>query len=232
MVLIVRSLLFNIFFPAWTFSLAIVLLPLLLLPQNIAQYAGKIWAIGVILGLRVICNIKYEVKGVENIPNKPFIVASKHQSAWDTAIFLKILHNPAYILKKELLNVPFFGFHLRSMAMVPIDRSGGSSALKDMIKHIKNRLKKGRSIIIFPEGTRTSPGDPPKYHPGVAFIYMDKEITVPVIPVALNSGEYWGKHSFIKKPGTIVLEYLPQIKKGLNRKEFLKTLEVTIEKSG
>ncbi len=223
----IRSLLFNIYFPIWTFSLAFVSAPLFLTPPRIAGKIGPIWANGVLFGLRFICGIKYEVRGAENLPSEPFIIASKHQSAWDTAIFLKLLNNPAYILKKELLKIPLFGNHLQSMKMIPIDREGGTKALKDMLVHIKDRVSQKRSVVIFPEGTRTAPGEKPKYQPGIAFIY--KDVDVPVIPVALNSGKFWGKNAFTKAPGTIVLQYLPAIESGLDRKEFTKKLEDTIE---
>jgi 1-acyl-sn-glycerol-3-phosphate acyltransferase len=227
--LFIRSLLFNIYFPLWTFSLATIALPFLLTPPRTAAKIGYIWGTGVMIGLRYICGIRYEIKGAENLPPEPFIIASKHQSAWDTAIFLKLLNAPAYILKKELLKVPLFGRYLTAMDMIPVDRKGGTNALKLLQADAKDRLNKRHSIVIFPEGTRTSPEEKVTYQPGVAFIYMDIPDGIPVIPVALNSGLHWGKNSFYKYPGTITMEYLKPIPHGLNRKEFMTELQNSID---
>jgi len=226
--ILIRSLLFNITFPLWTIAVSILCSPVLLTGdyKKIA-FVGRLWANGTLFMLRILCGISYEIRGRENIPDIPFIIASKHQSAWDTVIFLKLHNNPAYILKKELLKIPFFGIYLKGLKMIPIDREGGSKALKQMLNDVKERLSNNRTIVIFPEGTRTAPGDKTSYQPGVAFIY--KDIENPIVPVALNSGLYWGKSSFIKKPGKIILEYLPPIKEGLDRKSFTKTLENAIE---
>lgn len=225
-----RSLIFNIYFPVWTGLVALLGSPLLLTPPHIAAKIGRVWSNGVLLGLRVICNIKYEIRGMEKIPAEPFLIACKHQSAWDTVIFLKILNSPSYILKKELLKIPVFGSHLISMGMIAIDRSGGGSALKKVNKDVNDRVvEQKRSVVIFPEGTRTTPGTTNKYQPGIALIYKDLDQNVPVIPVALNSGKFWGRNSFTKQPGTIILEFLPEIKKGMDRKEFLTLLQKVID---
>ncbi|MCE3233036.1 MAG: 1-acyl-sn-glycerol-3-phosphate acyltransferase [Rickettsiaceae bacterium] len=225
----IRSLIFNIYFPLWTLLLSATAAPLLLAPPRIASRVGPIWANGIIFGLRYICNIRYEISGHEHLPAEPFVIAAKHQSAWDTAIFLKLLNGPAYILKKELLNIPMFGRYLVAMDMIPVDRSGGSSAIKKLQKDVNDRLAKKQSVVIFPEGTRTAPGEKRTYQPGIAFIYMDLDSGIPVVPVALNSGLYWGRESFLKHPGTIRMQYLPPIKPGLNRKDFMVALENAVE---
>jgi 1-acyl-sn-glycerol-3-phosphate acyltransferase len=227
--LFIRSLIFNIYTQLWTFSLAAFSLPFLLTPPKTAVKIGYAWATGIMFGLRYICGIKYEIRGFENLPPEPFIIASKHQSAWETAIFLKLLDAPTYILKKELLKIPLFGLHLKAMEMIAVDRQGGSNALKKLQADVKDRLSKKRSIVIFPEGTRTKPSEKIDYQPGVAFIYMDIDGAIPVIPVALNSGIYWGKNSFLKRPGTITMEYLKPIPHGLGRKEFMIQLQNAIE---
>lgn len=229
MVLFIRSLIFNIYFPLWTAIVSVGFSPLLFTNAKTAAIAGRVWSLGVNLGLKYICRITYEVRGEENLPDGPFIIASKHQSAWDTAIFLQILDGPAYILKKELLSIPFFGHFLKTLEMVPVDRKGGTKALKEMQACVKDRIAKGRSVIIFPEGTRTKPGERIKHQPGIAFIYKDVE--APVIPVALNSGSFWSKGEFYKKPGKIVLQYLPPVDRGLDRKAFTKKLEDSIEEN-
>jgi 1-acyl-sn-glycerol-3-phosphate acyltransferase len=227
--LFIRSLLFNIYFPVWTASLSFLASPLLFFPTRIVAKVGYIWAIGVNLGLRYICNIKYEIIGKENLPPEPFVIASKHQSAWDTAIFLQILNNPAYILKKELLSIPFFGSYLVAMDMIPVDRQGGAAAIKKLQADANDRLAKNQSIVIFPEGTRTLPTEKLPYQPGIAFIYMALDQNIPVIPVALNSGLFWNKKAFLRPAGTIKLEYLPPIAAGKNRKEFMEELQNVIE---
>lgn len=225
--LFLRSLLFNIYFPLWTAILAICAIPFIFTNWRISAIIGHIWAEGIIIGMRVICGIKYEIRGVENLPAEPFIIAAKHQSTWETAIFLKLLNSPAYILKKELLSIPLFGSYLKTMKMIPIDRDGGSKTLKAMLNDVKDRIAHKRSVVIFPEGTRTMPGEKLPYQPGVAFIYKDAE--VPVIPVALNSGLFWPKKGSERKSGTIILEYLQPVPKGLDRKEFSAYIEKTIE---
>jgi len=225
----IRSIIFNIYFPLWTVFLAIISTPFHFAPQRIASRVGHVWSTGIMIGLRFICGIKYEISGKENLPEEPYVIACKHQSAWDTAIFLKLIDGPAYILKKSLMSYPFFGRYLKTMCMIPVDRDGGSAALKQLQKDVNDRLEKKRCVVIFPEGTRTSPGERVKYQPGIALIYKDLPKDVPVVPVALNSGCFWGRNSFLKTPGTIQMHYLKPIYPGLNRKEFIKQLEDSIE---
>ncbi|MDB2414843.1 1-acyl-sn-glycerol-3-phosphate acyltransferase [Rickettsiales bacterium] len=226
----IRSILFNIFFPIWTAFICISMIPLLFTPQRIAAFSGYAWSFGVIWGLRIICGVKYEIRGVENLPtDKPFILASKHQSVWDTAIFLYLLNKPSYVMKQELLKIPLYGNYLTAIGMIPVDRSGGSKALKDMVNSIKDRLSKGRSVVIFPEGTRTFPGQKISYQPGVAFAYLEKDIDAKIIPVSLNSGLFWNKKDFLHPSGKITVQYHPAIEEGLNRKSFMKKLEDTVE---
>lgn len=229
----IRSLIFKIYFPLWTALVCTLLYPTLFMGYKAASLTGRIWAFGVVWGCRIISGVSFEVKGEINLPKEgPFILACKHQSSWDTAIFLMLFNNnPVYILKKELLKIPLFGSYLKAIDMVPVDRSGGSSALKSMTKMIKERTDKGRSVVIFPEGTRTLPGEKVKYQPGIAFIYLDESIKAPVIPTVLNSGKFWSNKKFLTYPGTINIEYFPEIKPGLNRKKFMEKLETTMEEA-
>lgn len=224
-----RSCLFSLFLPVWTVIISTLGLPLLLAPQKITTLVGQTWAMGVLAGLRLLCNITYELRGIEHLPQDPaFIVAAKHQSAWDTVVLLYYFPSPVYILKKELQKIPFYGWYLPRMGMIPIDRKGGATALKNMLASTKQRLAEKRTVIIFPEGTRTKAGErSASYQPGVAAIYS--HCHVPVVPVALNSGIYWGKKQFIKKPGKIVLEFLPAIEPDLKRAEFMDRLNNVIE---
>lgn len=206
---------------------AILFAPLFICSRKSAIKAGHPWAAGTIWLARVLLNIRYEIRGAEHITNEPVIYASKHQSAWDTAIFLLLLRQPSYVLKRELLRIPLWGWYLWRMGMIAIDRSAGASAMKQMIRDAKTRITEGRTIVIYPEGTRTRPGTPPTYHPGVVALYS--QLGVPVVPVALNSGLYWGKDAFIKKPGTITISFLPPIPPGLPKSEFLPRLQDAIE---
>lgn len=227
--MMIRSLLYSIYFPIWTAIVCIFFSPLLFARPMVAAKVGKIWATGSIFGMKLFCNITYEIKGMENVLDKPCVFASKHQSAWDTFIFMKLFNAPVYIFKKELLDVPLFGRFFKAMYMIPVDRKGGRSALKRISSQVTDRLEKGHSVVIFPEGTRTEPHTEAKYQPGVALIYKNLEGAVPVIPVALNSGLYWGRRKFLKKAGKITMEFLPPMENGLDTKKFMSELTGKIE---
>ena len=225
--LLIRSVAFNIAFFAWAFISAILFIPLFIISTRAAQKVGKPWASLSLFFARIFCGIKYEVRGRENIQNIPVIYASKHQSAWDTLIFLTLFPRVAYVLKKELLRLPFWGWYLWRMKMIAIDRSAGASSIKQLIRDGKTALAESRPIVIFPEGTRTKPNSTPDYHAGITAMYSS--LGVPVVPVALNSGVYWEKNAFFKKSGTIVIEFLPPIPAGLPKKEFIERLQNVIE---
>jgi 1-acyl-sn-glycerol-3-phosphate acyltransferase len=223
----IRSLLFNIAYIAWTFTAPFVFAPLFLCSQKAAMRAGRPWAaVGLWLARRLV-GIGYEVQGSEHITNQPVIYASKHQSAWETMIFLVLLNRPCYVLKRELLRIPLWGWYLWRMGMIAIDRNGSASAMKQMLRDAKARVAEGRTIVIYPEGTRTRPMAAPSYHPGVVALYS--QLNIPVIPVALNSGLFWGKDAFFKKPGRITIRFMPAIPAGLPKKEFMARLQETIE---
>ena len=222
-----RSFIFTACFYVVTAAISISYLPVLLFPRKYVQSAGRIWAKSVFWLLKVVCGITYEVRGREHIQNGPVIYASKHQSAWDTMIFWILIQSPVFVLKQELTKIPFYGQVLLKLGSIPIDRKGGGDALKKMIIRAKQRLALNDSIIIFPEGTRKLPGAAPDYQPGAAALYS--QLNVPVIPVALNSGVFWNKYSFVKKPGKIVIEFLPPIATGLRSRDFMKTLQEQVE---
>ena len=225
--LFLRSLMFNILFFVWAMFSAVLFAPLFLFSSRTSLHAGKPWAKGALLLARIACGITYEVRGSEYLSAAPLIYASKHQSAWDTLIFLTLLRHPAYVLKRELLRIPLWGWYLWRMRMIAIDRSAQASAMKQMIKQAKAALENGRPIVIYPEGTRTTPGAAPQYHPGTVALYSF--LKQPVVPVALNSGWYWGKDAFLKRPGKIIIEFLPPISPGLSKEEFSARLEQSIE---
>ncbi len=224
---VVRSLFFNlVLFGTGAVFLSLVL-PALLLPRRFTILIGKIWFSFLLAALRLICGVSYEVRGFENIPATPAIIAAKHQSAWDTFAFHLFIEDGAYVIKQELTRIPVYGWFLIKAAMVPVDRGAGAKALRQMVKTARSRVAEERHIVIFPEGTRTAPGESRDYHPGVAALYS--QLDVPVVPVALNSGLYWPRRAFLKRPGRIVVEILPPIPRGLPRREFMARLRSAIE---
>ena len=224
----IRSLLFNIAFWVLIVLVGVGGLPITLVYRPFAYTVSKGWAVGSLWLLRVLCNIRYEVKGREYIPDNAAIIASKHQSAWDTIIFWTLLKRPAYVLKRELIFFPVFGWYLVFLKNIYIDRKSGASAMKKMLREAKDCVASGRPVIIFPEGTRTLPGTTQPYHPGVAALYQ--HLQVPVVPVTLNSGLLWQKNAFVKKAGVITIEFLPPIPPTAQKsRDFLVTLQKIIE---
>lgn len=223
----IRSFVFNIAFFLWAMLASLLFAPLFLFSSRAAQRAGAPWAKGALWLARLICGIRYEVRGAQYITDEPVIYASKHQSAWDTIIFLVLLARPAYVLKRSLLRIPLWGWYLWRMNMIAIDRSAGASGMKHMLRQSQRALDDGRTLVIYPEGTRTRPGAAPHYHPGIIAMYS--QLQKPVVPVALNSGAFWGRDAFCKFPGTITIEFLPPIAPGMDKKQFAALLEQTIE---
>ncbi len=168
-----------------------------------------------------------EVRGREKLLSGPVVVAVKHQAAWDTFAIISLMRDPALVMKAELLSVPIYGRFCRKFELIPVQRELGPAALRQMVREARNRAAQGREILIFPEGTRKIPGDAPDYKPGVAFLYQDLKLQV--CPIALNSGMYWPRRSFLRYPGTIVAEILDPIPPGLPRQEFMERLQSAIE---
>jgi 1-acyl-sn-glycerol-3-phosphate acyltransferase len=222
-----RALVFNILYLLWTAAMHIVCLPLLLAPASVVHAAGKIWIAGSLWLLKICVGLTVREVGIENLPTQPVLFAAKHQSAWETLYLSWRLNHPAFVLKKELLLIPLFGWFLKRAGMIAIDRSGKAAALKKMISDARDVFAQGRPVIIFPEGTRVAPGQQKPYQPGIAALYA--QLGVPVIPVALNSGLFWGRKAVLKRAGIITIEYLPPIPPGLDRKTFMRELETRIE---
>jgi 1-acyl-sn-glycerol-3-phosphate acyltransferase len=179
--------------------------------------------------LRVICGTKMEVRGHEKLLPGPVIVAAKHQAAWDTFALISLMKDPALVMKAELLSIPLYGAFCKKFELIPIQRELGPSALRQMVREARIRAAQGREIVIFPEGTRKNPGALPDYKPGILFLYQD--LNLPVCPVALNSGAFWPRHSYLRYPGTIVVEFLDPIPPGLPRQEFMHSLQPAIERA-
>lgn len=222
-----RAFFFNLCFFIWSLSIHIVCMPLLLGPRAWVLGAGRVWIKVSFWLLRFIIGLDYRERGTENLPTGPAIVAVKHQSAWETLYLSLALSHPAFILKRELTWIPLFGWYLRKVGMIAVDRSGKAAALKQMVRQAQDAFAQGRQVVIFPEGTRVAPGQHKPYQPGIAALYS--QLKVPVVPVALNSGLFWGRKAFLKRPGTLTVQYLPTIPAGLDRKLFMKRLEEQIE---
>lgn len=227
--LVLRSLAFNVAFYANLVAWLIVVLPTLVMPRRFFVSVAKAWARTNLWLLRVIAGIGIEVRGREKIPPGGLIVASKHQSLWETFALFPELHDAAYILKRELTWIPLFGWYLWKDDMVPVNRGGGSAALKDMNRKARQVIEQGRQIILFPEGTRRPPGAPPAYKYGIVHLYRTTGATC--LPVALNSGLFWPRRKFLRRPGTIIVEFLDPIPPGMGREAFLTLLQARIEEA-
>lgn len=220
-----RALAFNIAFVSATLVLGIVGAPLLLGPRSWTNAYGRFWARLCAWLLRTIVGLDWEVRG--SPPKGAALIAAKHQSAWETLVFTLIVDRPAFVMKQSLLWAPPYGPYLAKAGMVAIDRSGGSKAIRSMLASAQRIAAEDRPVVIFPEGTRKAPHAAPEYHPGVAALY--RGLDVPTTPVALNSGVFWGRNAFIKRPGMIVVEFLEPIEPGLDRRAFMARLEDSIE---
>jgi 1-acyl-sn-glycerol-3-phosphate acyltransferase len=224
---IVRSVIFNVSFYLVLFGYLLVAMVTLLMPRRYVLRVAKHWAVTNIWLMRVICNLKTEFRGLEKIPPGGAIVASKHQSIWETFALLPCVDDPTFILKRELMWIPMFGWCLWKADMIPVDRGARGPALAAMTERAKGQVQRGRQIIIFPEGTRRPAGAEPQYKFGVAHLYA--ETGVPCVPVALNSGLFWPRRSFRRFPGTIVVQVCDPIAPGLDKSAFLARLQEIIE---
>ncbi len=202
-------------------------LPMLPLHKKWIIRGQEIWTRGIMVLMRVICGLTVEIRGRENIPTGAGLIASKHQSAFETMVFHALVNDPAMVLKKELLNIPIYGWYCRKTEMIAVDRKGHAAALKAMIAQARAALDNARQIVIFPEGTRSAVDSDLPYQPGIAALYSRLE--TPVTPVALNTGLFWPRKRFICRPGTLVIEFLPAIEAGLDRKAFMTRLRDDIE---
>jgi 1-acyl-sn-glycerol-3-phosphate acyltransferase len=223
----IRSLVFNVLFYVNLALFVVLGAEFFLAPRKIAIRALQTWARSSLWLARVLCGIKMEVRGRENIPEGAALVACKHQSTWETFALLPLVDDPAVVLKHELSWFPFFGWFIFKFRMIRVKRSAGSAALKRMIADAKEAAKANRQIVIFPEGTRRAIEVEPDYKPGAAALYL--ALGLPCVPVALNSGLYWPRRKFLRFPGTVIVEFLPAIPAGLSRKEFSAALQSAIE---
>jgi 1-acyl-sn-glycerol-3-phosphate acyltransferase len=222
-----RSLLFNLLFYVTTALFVVLGSPLLFGPRRWAMAALAIHGRFELWLLRVIVGTKLEVRGREKLPKGACLVAAKHQSAWETFGLIPLFRDPALLMKRELFWIPFHGWFSHKFEMIPVDRDKGPAALRRMLREAKKRVAQGREIVIFPEGTRRAPGAPPDYKTGVLLLY--EALGIPCVPLGLNSGVFWPRRSLVRKPGTIIVEFLDPIPPGLPKAEFLERLTAAIE---
>lgn len=223
-----RSLLYNIAFYLIIPAYFIFGAPMLLAPRRMVVrgiYGGISRSLLVVL--KYIVGLETDARGLDNLRRGPVIIAVKHQSTWDTFALTNYFDEPAMILKSELMNIPFLGWFAKKMDMIPVKRGKGRIAIKQLIKDARICADQGREIFIFPEGNRRAPGAEPRYKRGIAAMY--KNLAIPVIPVALNSGLYWRRREFTRRPGKVIVEFLPAIEPGLSDDEFMKQLQEAIE---
>jgi 1-acyl-sn-glycerol-3-phosphate acyltransferase len=222
-----RSLAFNVGWYVGSTILAIVGSPNLLMPRRYVVAWSLFWIDFCLGWLRLTCRLTHRISGLENLPAGPVIFACKHQSSWETLAFSKLFPNSAIVLKRELLFIPIVGWAMARVGNIAVERGDGAAALRGLVRQAKAAIADGRSILIFPEGTRVAIGAERPYQVGTAALY--RQLGVPVVPVALNSGLFWGRRQFIKWPGVIDVEVLPPIPPGLGREAFMMTLRERIE---
>ena len=210
-----------------TLSIATLGLPFLFLPRRYSAKLIHVWSKLMLFLFKNLNGLDWEVIGTDNIPSGSFIVASKHQSIWDTVFFTAFFPDAAMVLKRMIIFIPLYGWHAIKAKMIWLDRGAHSKALRKLIKQGQECSKNERPIIIFPEGTRSAVGEKNEYKSGVSALYRFLEI--PCIPVALDSGLYWKEKGLKRNSGKIKVKFLPPIKPGLMRKDFEKKLESIIE---
>ena len=224
--LVLRSVAYNVLFYLNLVLHILIAIPTFLLPRRAFMAIAKSWG-RTSNALLAVAGISVELRGREKIPPGALLVASKHQSVWEAFTLLTLFDDPAFIVKRELMWIPFFGWLLWKADQVPVDRRAKGGAMAGMIERARKELARGRQIVIFPEGTRTAPGAPPAYRSGLATLYA--ATGAPCLPVALNSGVFWPRRKFLRYPGTIVLEVLDPIPPGLDRQAFSARVEAAIE---
>lgn len=225
---ILRSTIFFLWFALVSIAICIVFLPALLLPRKVTVWMSRRWSALNFWGLKVFAGLDFEVRG--RPPPNGVLIAAKHMSMWDTMALYLVLDDPAVIIKRTLLWIPFYGWYVAKAASIAIDRGGKAAALRRMANAARRAIAQGRSVLIFPEGTRKNPDAAPDYKPGVAGLYA--QLAVECVPVALNSGLFWtGPVGFLKKRGRVVLEFLEPIPPGLRSRDFMKVLEERVEKA-
>jgi len=222
-----RSAIYNVVFYVNLVLFLVLGAGFFLAPRRWAMAALKAWGATSQWWLELICGTRMEVRGREHIPKGGALVAGKHQSTWETFAMLPLFDDLAIVLKKELTYIPLFGWFIHKFRMIPVAREAGPTALRAVTARAEQAVEEGRQIVMFPEGTRRAPGAPPDYKPGTTALYL--KLKRPCVPFALNSGLYWPRRKFLRRPGTIIVEFLPPIPAGLPRREFERRLITAVE---
>ncbi len=225
--LALRSALFNVLFYALLIGMMLIGLPTLLLGHRAVLRLANVWAKGSLWLLRAVCGTRIEFRGRRHIPAEPCILAAKHQSFLEIIALCSLFPDFTFVLKRELTRIPLFGWYLARSGQIAVDRGRGRAALTDVSRRAADVLNDGRTLFIFPEGTRRPPEAQPEYKSGIAFIYA--ETGVPCLPVAVNTGLFWPRRSFRRRPGTAIVEFLPVIPAGLPRQVFQARMRDGIE---
>jgi 1-acyl-sn-glycerol-3-phosphate acyltransferase len=218
-----RSAVFNAVFYLVTFLIVVAATVVALFSPDMVLSIAMLWARILVSAARIICGIRLEVTGLDRIAPGPALIASRHQSAFDTFVWLTLVPRCCYVLKHELLRIPLFGPLLRQAGLIPIDREAGSGAIRTLMREADRAVREGRQIVIFPEGTRSEPGSPLALQPGV--LALASRTGLPVIPVATDSGLCWGRRAFRKQPGTIHILIGHPISSTADRPALKKVLE-------
>jgi len=220
--ILLRSTLFNAYFFGLTFILIWPAMIVWLVARDRVLGFATAWARLVVGGARVLCGIRYQIEGAEHLPRGPGLIASRHQSAFDTLVWMGIVPHPCYVLKRELRAIPLFGALTDAAGMIAVDRGAGANALRGLLRDAEQAVADQRQVVIFPEGTRSEPGTMLPLQPGIAALAA--RTGLPVIPVATDSGRYWGRRAFRKQPGTIRIVVRPPLPAGLRREELMRRL--------
>jgi 1-acyl-sn-glycerol-3-phosphate acyltransferase len=225
----IRSNMFAVLWTLWTAVFGLVLIGVIALGSQpkMVRSCTRLWARGVIFLLKWVVGITHQIEGLDNLPSKPCLIVSNHQSAWETITYLLFFPEVAIITKIELLKIPIFGAFLKRSPMIPIDRDAGTKALRQMVEEGQLALDQGRSILIFPEGTRQAPGTPIEFKRGVELLYS--KLNAPLLPVAMNSGLFWLPGNQTKRAGVIRVSILPAILAGQKPQDAIKAAEQKVQ---
>ncbi len=221
--IVLRSAVFNALFFGGTLVLTLVAMVVRVVSRGLVLKVAMFWARYLVAAARIVCGIRLDVQGLEHIPPGPALIASRHQSAFDTFIWLTLLPNCCYVFKQELRRIPLFGPLIGTAGMIEVDRTAGSAAIRSLLAQTDRAVREGRQIVIFPEGTRSEPGSPVVMQSGIAA--MASRTGLPVIPVATDSGWCWGRRSFRKRPGIIRIVVGQPIPARTERRTLMRTLE-------
>lgn len=222
-----RTFFYGLWYYGLTVVLAVLYIPLLALPRPALRAGIKLWGQLLVWGMRVIGGVRLEVRGLDKLPKGSVLIAAKHQSMFDIIPAFVFMPDALFVMKKELMRIPVFGWHNRKAGNIVVDRAAGPTAVRKLIADARDRFKEPRQLLIFPEGTRRPPGAPPDYKPGVAGIYRD--LGAPCVPVATNTGTHLDSNGLPTSSGVVVYEVLEAIPAGLKRPEFMRVLQERIE---